>query len=57
MDTLLIILVLGAIAVGIVIWATRRKPKASGPLPDEADTAWNDRITPAATDDDESKRL
>ncbi|RZJ32403.1 MAG: hypothetical protein EON85_01205 [Brevundimonas sp.] len=46
----LIVLALGALGVGIVVWATRRKPgQASSNAPHEADTAWNDPITPAPT--------
>ncbi|HYC97764.1 hypothetical protein [Brevundimonas sp.] len=45
----LIILALLVLGVGIVIWAARRKPAGPSPGPDEADTAWNDPITPAET--------
>ena len=48
MSTTLIVLVLAAIAVGIVVWATRRKPSATTTAPREADTAWNDPVTPGA---------
>ena len=42
----LIVLVLIVLGVGIVVWATRRKP-ASGPAgPRETDTGWNDPVTP-----------
>jgi hypothetical protein len=45
--TILIVVVLLALGVGIVVWATRRKP-AEGPAPlrDEGDTAWNDPVAP-----------
>lgn len=46
MATTLIILALFALAVGIVVWATRRKPGATTTGPAEADTAWNDPIRP-----------
>ena len=42
----LIILALLVLGVGIVIWATRRKPAGPTTGPREADTAWNDPITP-----------
>ncbi len=50
MTTTLIVLALLALGVGIVVWATRRKP-ADRPttLPGESDTAWNDPMTPADT--------
>ena len=59
MTTTLIVLALLALGVGIVIWATRRKPDAHRPaqLPGETDTAWNDPMTradppPPRTDSD-----
>jgi len=42
----LIILALLVIGVGVVVWAIRRKPAAPPAEPAEADTAWNDPITP-----------
>lgn len=42
----LIILALLALAVGIVVWATRRKPGSTTVGPAESDTAWNDPVTP-----------
>ncbi len=50
MDTLLIILVLGAVAVGVAVWIARR-PSPSRPPEQQMDqdTAWNDPITPADT--------
>lgn len=42
----LIILALLALAVGVVVWAVRRKPSATVTGPKEADTAWNDPVTP-----------
>ena len=48
MYSILIVLALGALAVGIVVWATRRKPNRNSNAPHEADTAWNDPVTPAA---------
>lgn len=51
MNTFLIMLVLGAIAGGIVVWAARRKPNAASNAPQESDTAWNDPVTPASPDD------
>ena len=47
MTTFLIILVLLAIAVGIVLYATRRKPARPYEQRLEQDTAWNDPVTPA----------
>jgi hypothetical protein len=54
MTTILIVLALGALGalcVGIVIWAITRKPGQSSNAPREADTAWNDPITPASPDE------
>ena len=51
MAAILIVLALGALGVGIVVWATRRKPGQTSNAPREADTAWNDPITPAAPDE------
>jgi hypothetical protein len=42
----LIILALLALAVGVVVWAVRRKPSSTVTGPREADTAWNDPVTP-----------
>ena len=42
----LIVLALLVVGVGLVIWAARRKPAAPPAGPVEADTAWNDPITP-----------
>ena len=47
MTTFLIVLVLLALAAGIVLWATRRKPARPYEQRLEQDTAWNDPITPA----------
>jgi hypothetical protein len=43
----LIVLALIAMGVGIVLWATRRKP--AGPVEQrlDQDTAWNDPVAPA----------
>jgi hypothetical protein len=49
MTTILIVLVLLAAAVGIVVWATRRKPDQTSNAPHESDTGWNDPVTPAET--------
>ena len=43
----LIVLVLIVLGVGIVVWATRRKPAAPPAGPRETDTAWNDPVTPS----------
>lgn len=51
MNTILIVLMLLALAVGIVFWATRRKPSGPANAPGESDTAWNDPITPAGRND------
>ncbi|CAN7248706.1 hypothetical protein [Brevundimonas sp. LjRoot202] len=45
----LIVLALLVLGVGIVVWAARRKPAAPPVGPAEADTAWNDPITPDET--------
>lgn len=50
-NTLLIVLALGAAAVGIVVWAIRRKPDRNSNAPRESDTAWNDPVTPASSDE------
>lgn len=49
MTPILIVLALLALGVGIVAWATRRKPNASTNAPGESDTAWNDPLTPDAS--------
>lgn len=49
MTTFLIVLVLLAIAVGIVLYATRRKPARPYEQRLEQDTAWNDPVTSADT--------
>lgn len=46
MTPTLIVLVLAALGVAIVVWAVRRKPSSTTTGPDEADTAWNDPVTP-----------
>ncbi len=48
MTPILIVLALLALGVGIVAWATRRKPGGSANAPGESDTAWNDPLTPGA---------
>ncbi len=48
MEAILIVLALGALGVGIVVWAVRRKPeRTSSNAPLESDTAWNDPVSPA----------
>ncbi len=42
----LIVLALLALGVGIVVWTTRKKPGSATRGPNEADTAWNDPVTP-----------
>lgn len=46
MAPILIILALAALGVGIVVWATRRKPDRSYENSLERDTAWNDPVHP-----------
>lgn len=46
MTSFLIVLALLALAVGIVVWATRRRPARPYEQRLEQDTAWNDPITP-----------
>ena len=48
MTPTIIVLVLIALGVGIVVWATRRKPGQTQAGPREGDTAWNDPVTPGA---------
>lgn len=48
MTPTLIVLVLLAVAVAIVAWATRRKPARPYEERLEQDTAWNDPVTPGA---------
>jgi len=43
----LIVLALVALGVGIVVWATRKKPGATTTGPREADPARNDPVPPA----------
>lgn len=47
MTPFLIVLGLLALAVGIVLYATRRKPTRPYEQRLEQDTAWNDPVTPA----------
>ena len=49
MTTILIVLALLAVAVGIVLYATRKKPARPYEQRLEQDTAWNDPITPSET--------
>ncbi len=46
MTPTLIVLAIVALGVGIVVWATRRKPDQPTAAPREGDTAWNDPVTP-----------
>lgn len=56
MDTLLIILVLGAVAIAAAVWIARRKPPARPPEQQmDQDTAWNDPVTPANAPHDEKR--
>lgn len=48
MTPTLIVLVLLVIGVGVVVWATRRKPAAPPVARTDQDTAWNDPLTPGA---------
>ncbi len=50
MTPTLIVLALLALGVGIVAFATRRSSTRAKPAEAEADTAWNDPITPAGDD-------
>lgn len=57
MDTLLIILVLGAVALGVAVWIARRSKPARPPEQQmDQDTAWNDPVTPADTSTDETPK-
>lgn len=44
METLLIILALGAVVGGVIVWISRRKPERSFEQRLEQDTAWNDPV-------------
>jgi hypothetical protein len=44
MDTLLIILALGALVVGVIVWISRRKAVRTPDQRLEQDTAWNDPV-------------
>lgn len=44
METLLIILALGAVAVGVIVWISRRKTDRTPDQRLEQDTAWNDPV-------------
>ena len=46
MTPTLIVLALVALGVAIVVWAVRKKPDSTTTGPREADTAWNDPVTP-----------
>ena len=48
MNAILIVLILLALGVGIVAWATRGKKTGTSNAPRESDTAWNDPVSPAA---------
>ena len=48
MTPTLIVLALLVLGVGIVAWATRRKPTHPAALPLDEDTAWNDPVSPGA---------
>ncbi|HEX8661028.1 MAG TPA: hypothetical protein VF686_04115 [Brevundimonas sp.] len=52
----LIILALIAVGVAIVVWFVRRKPDTPGTGPRDADTAWNDPVTPTPTTADPVRR-
>jgi len=47
MTPTLIVLVLLVVAVGLVVWFTRRKRTPPPVLPGDQDTAWNDPVAPA----------
>lgn len=49
MTPTLIVLFLGIVAVGVVVWATRRKPARPYEQRLEQDTAWNDPVGSAET--------
>ena len=56
MDTLLIILVLGAIALGVAVWIARRSKPARPPEQQmDQDTAWNDPDKPDTPSDEAPK--
>ena len=46
MTPTLIVLALVALGVVLVVWMIRRKPSSTTTGPSEADTAWNDPVTP-----------
>jgi NADH:ubiquinone oxidoreductase subunit H len=48
MNTTLIVLVIAIVAVAAVVWFTRKRPAATTARVDEADTAWNDPVSPDA---------
>ncbi len=45
MTPTLIVIILGVIAVGVVVWAVRRKPARPYEQRLEQDTAWNDPVS------------
>ncbi|MES2834672.1 MAG: hypothetical protein V4707_08205 [Pseudomonadota bacterium] len=45
MTPTLIVIILGIIAVGVVVWAVRRKPARPYEQRLEQDTAWNDPVS------------
>ena len=49
MTPTLIVLALAALGVGIVVWATRKKPARPYEQRLDQDTAWNDSVPPADT--------
>ncbi len=44
METLLIILALGAVVVGVIVWISRKKAERPFEQRLEQDTAWNDPV-------------
>ncbi len=57
MEVNIIILLLAALAVGVVVWKIRRKPPETPHAgPDEGDTAWNDPVSARPADDVASRK-
>jgi hypothetical protein len=52
----LIILAIIAVGVAIVVWFVRRKPDTPSTGPNDADTGWNDPLTPGPTTADPARR-
>ena len=56
MSPTIIILLLIAVAVGVVVWLARKPSTKPDAGPRDTDTGWNDPVTPASTTTDTPPR-